>query len=162
MPWNIFLSIILYSYLVYALKLAPKQVVLFRFIPLNSEHCSVKMKLCSVDTKCGAALIYGLRLGFSNSNLSSYTSPLVLYLILWVSAVCCKVVQSLSSLPASVCLCLRLRLRFCLCLNLDFRDLALSFFHFYLYLIADLSLDSINSQIGFQFDSKTRTGNKAL
>ena len=34
---------------------------------------SVKQKFCSVNAKCGAAKIYGLHLGLSNSNLSSHT-----------------------------------------------------------------------------------------
>ena len=31
-------------------------------------------KFCTVNAKCGAAKIYGLRLGFSNSHLSSHIS----------------------------------------------------------------------------------------
>ena len=65
--------------LVYALKLALK-VAVFRFILINSKQCSVRGKFCSVkreyctvSAKCGAAKIYGLRLGFSNTNLSSHT-----------------------------------------------------------------------------------------
>ena len=50
--------------LVFILKLASKQI----------GFCSsVKSKFCSVIAKCGAANIYWLRLGFSNSNLSSHT-----------------------------------------------------------------------------------------
>ena len=113
--------------LAYALKLAPKQMSLCGFILLNSEQCSV-------NAKCGAAKIYGLRLVFSNSNLSSHTSPPALCLILWVSMVCCKLVKSLSPLLDSVYPCLRL----CLCLNSIF-----------LPLLSFLSLLDHRSFIGF-------------
>ena len=61
--------------LVYIPKLAPKQVGLFRWILRTAvfKYCSIKRKFCSVGAKCGAAKIDGLRLGFSNSNISSYT-----------------------------------------------------------------------------------------
>ena len=59
--------------LLYALKLAPKQVTMFRWILLKSSQCSVKNKFCSVNTECGAAKIYALRLRFSNSNLFLHT-----------------------------------------------------------------------------------------
>ena len=43
-------------------KLARRQVAFFRGILLNS---SIKRNFCSVNSaKCGAAKIYGLRLGF--------------------------------------------------------------------------------------------------
>ena len=48
----------------YSLKLAPKQVGLFRWILLNSQQCSVQVKFYAVNTKCGFAKIYGLCLGF--------------------------------------------------------------------------------------------------
>ena len=64
--------------LVYIIKLAPKQAILFRCILINikqcsvkEKFCSVKRKLCTVNGKCGTAKIYGLRLEFSNSNSSA-------------------------------------------------------------------------------------------
>ena len=50
-------------------------------IRIYLHTCSVKVKcwsvkktLGTVNVKCGDAKIYGLRLGFSNSNLSSHPS----------------------------------------------------------------------------------------
>ena len=40
---------------------------------VKDKYYSLKRKFCSVDLKCGAAKINGLRLVFSNSNLSSNT-----------------------------------------------------------------------------------------
>ena len=37
-----------------------------------------KIDFCTVNAKCGAAKIYGLCLGFSNSNLSSHTFKIFL------------------------------------------------------------------------------------
>ena len=51
----------------YALKLAPKQVTLFRWILLSCYQCSF------VNAKCVAPKTYWLCLDFSNSNLYSQT-----------------------------------------------------------------------------------------
>ena len=40
---------------------------------VKGKFFSVKKMFCFVNAKYGAAKIYGLRLGFSNSNLSSHT-----------------------------------------------------------------------------------------
>ena len=54
--------------LLYVLKLSSRQFFLFRRLLLNSLQRYLKRKFCSVNVKCGAAKIYGLRFGFSNSN----------------------------------------------------------------------------------------------
>ena len=41
---------------------------------VKQQTGSVKSKICSVNAKCVAAKIYGLCIGFQNSNLSSQTS----------------------------------------------------------------------------------------
>ena len=56
--------------LMYILKLVPKQLYLFRWFLLNrvkGKLHSVKRKFCAVNTKCGAAKIYGLCPELSNS-----------------------------------------------------------------------------------------------
>ena len=47
---------------------------------LSEKFLSVKRKFCSVKTKCVAAKIYGLRLGFTNSNLSSHTFTIYIHM----------------------------------------------------------------------------------
>ena len=56
----------------YALNIAANQQTLLTWMLLNSQQCSVKSKFRTFNIKCGAAKIYGLYLGFSNSNLSSH------------------------------------------------------------------------------------------
>ena len=62
--------------LVYFLKLASKQIILFRWILLNSEKCSVKGKFCSVKTKCCAVKINGLGCIFKFEFIFTYIKNL--------------------------------------------------------------------------------------
>ena len=59
--------------LVFVLKLASKQVGLFREMLLSTNFVMLGGNQESVNNKCGAAKISALRLGFSNSNSSSHT-----------------------------------------------------------------------------------------
>ena len=43
------------------------------------QQCSVKNSLGSANVKCVAAKMYGLRLGFSNSYLTSHTHVFQIY-----------------------------------------------------------------------------------
>ena len=54
-------------------------ILLFQLDSVKGKFCSVNRKFCCVKAKCGTPKINGLRLRFSNSNLSLHTFSFTLY-----------------------------------------------------------------------------------